>query len=163
MKYCSECGAKLNEKKIKKEDYNLIKKTNKRSFIISAGILLIIAASLCIVLGTSAILDAKNISDTDYYDFNYNEDYSYHWAQFQMKLFLGAVSLSAFTIGLISALLILKKTFFTLVLLGIFNVNIASLLSIGNNIGMFLLIGLPIFILSMISMVFVIHSKNKFN
>ena len=64
MKYCSECGAKLDEKSIKKEENNLLKKPNKRSFIISAGILLIIAASLCIVLGTSAILDAKNISDT---------------------------------------------------------------------------------------------------
>lgn len=162
MKYCPECGEKIDTKSKRIDNEKPFKKTDKRGLIISAGILLIIAASLCVVLGISAILDAEHDSNRDYYDYGYDDYYSYKWVNIEMKYFIGVASFSAFTIGLISALLIFKKTCFKIVLLGFFNVNIASLLSIGNHIGMFLAFGLPIFVLSLLSMIFIIHSKNVF-
>jgi len=151
--YCSECGKKISAKE---------KKSNKKGFIISAGILIIIAAGLCMALSGSAFLNAVNTPNPYYYNWDHYNYNSYDWIQYEMNLVIALVSIFAFSTGVVSGLLILKRSSFKYSLIGIIFVNIASILSIGNNVIVFLLIGLPVFVLSLITMIFTIHSKEFF-
>lgn len=193
MKYCPECGAKL-EKKQKKTD-----ELGKRSrYLTYAGVLAIIAASMCIVTGIIGMTvysqgeyheeyqpvnylvtkqyegritinkyDLKPAKTIDCYEPSTYKYYSgefidrYHTFQPQ-HIVAGVVQFFGFFFGLNSGILILLRKMFPLVILGLATLMGAAILLAALNIFAFIILGVPMLVMSIISMVFTCLQKKEF-
>lgn len=125
---------------------------------IAAGILTIVAACACIITGVIGLIFSA-VSGI---------------AQFLIQ---GVIAVLAFAFGLTSGIMSLKRSYFVITIIGICIITVAGLVNvvmfgvpIGFNYGiavasilMGLLFGLPVVILSILSIIFVTLSKREFS
>ena len=133
-------------------------KQRRTSFPIAAGILAIIAACACIITGVIGLI-LSAVSGI---------------AQFLVQ---GVIAVLAFAFGLTSGIMSLKRSYFVITIIGICIITVAGLVNVvvfGVPLGfnyviavapilMGLLLGLPILILSVLSIVLVLLSMREFS
>jgi hypothetical protein len=151
-------NALINEKPIERN-----RNVHKTSFPVAGGILTIIAAGIIIfyaIYYTSSIA-AIVINSNSYY---YQEDLTY----LVFVILAGVWSFLAFGLGLAAGILSLKRKHFALSSVGISSLLVGGLFSIlgiglsGRGWSFGVIVGLPIIILAILSMIFVGVSKNEF-
>jgi len=161
MKYCPECG-----KKIKKKNKIGINHSKKNNHIKASGILTSIAASLCFLIGVIGLLAFS--SGTWYYCEQSNYDYEYYQAPYHYNVPMSQYVLTAafgffgFIFGLISGILILLRKLYSLTLIGQIFIMLASLMLLTVEFWFFILLGLPILVMTIISIVFTSIYQNEF-
>jgi len=157
MKYCHECGTKLEEK----EEHAPILKTKegmnhkKSKMLKAAGTLVLIAAIISIYIGVVGIGFSWEQSNGGYHDYSY---YIYH----PESLTVGIIGLFGFIFGIISSTLIYIKKMFSLTIVGLGILFAAAALSGVLGFSPFIVLGLPILILGTISTVFACVSRKEF-
>ena len=166
MKYCQECGNKLKEtSKNHEENKIIVGSDTKRKLLTAAGILTIIAASLCFIVaifGMAAYTsEGYNPGMYDYYSTYPQYQYSYleHSIHYGLTTAFGFF---AFALGIISGILILLKQLFSLVTVGLVGLMGVALLLVVFELWFFVLLGIPILALATLSMVFTAISKSEF-
>jgi len=168
MKYCQECGTKLKEAHQHPKNYkgknNEKDNPKKHGFLKAAGILIIIAASLCFIVGIIGILTYTNGTCYDYpsdsgYGMSINYDNCMHMNQYVLT---AAVGFFAFAYGLISGILMLVRKLFSLTMIGQVSIIGAAILLVSVEFWFFLLLGIPILVLASISVVFASISRDEF-
>jgi len=154
MKYCSECGKEL------KNDASKNKKSNGRnSYLVAAGIMVIVAASLCILVG---IFGAIEFSEGDY------QHYPSYWDDYSERTFLpqhlltSMFGLSAFIFGMLGGISILSKKLFSLSVVGIMLIMTAAVSLMLLSPVHLILLGLPILVLACISLAFTCLKREDF-
>ncbi len=159
MKYCHECGTKLEEIE---EKHMSIVKTNelidhkKSKLLKAAGILVFISVLFCIYIGIFGIGFSWEQSYESYRGYSYN---NYH----PEKLIAGIFGLFGFIFGIISGVSIYTRKMFSLSLVGIGVLFTAATLSAVLGPAAFIVLGLPILIMGTISTVFTCISKKEFS
>jgi len=166
MKYCQECGSKIKEaSKNHEENKIIVGNDTKRKFLKAAGILTIIAASLCFIVAIIGLVAYTNEVYTpgvyDYYSTYPQYQYSYQEYLPQYGL-TAAFGFFAFFLGLISGILILLRKLHSLTLFGIVGMMGAAILLVIVQWWFFVLLGVPILVLTILSMVFTAISKSEF-
>jgi hypothetical protein len=156
MKYCPDCGIKINTEAGSPQDDNQPNhkeqpKSLKRAYQKTSGILTIIAASLCLIISIAGIMFYQANS----YSYYTNDNHA-------MMLSVGFLGLFTFALGLVSGVLILMKRLFSVAINGLLMITLLSFLSIAVNIWCFILIGIPIVILSTLGLVFASISREMF-
>jgi hypothetical protein len=161
-KYCPECGAKLGCK--------------RATILTAAGILTIIAASLCIFIGIIGVVTYSE--DKVVYREWLKEDYLqeakeypicgtpypityYHYAPPPQYLIVGIFGFLSFLFGLTSGILILLRKLFCLTIIGLALIMGTAVMLIMLDI-IFIPLGLPILVMGVISTVFTCISKKDF-
>jgi hypothetical protein len=140
--YCPFCGI------------DLVKVKKHTGFPIAAGVLTIIASCIAFIPGIIGFIQTFSFVNNDY---NYS---SYFFAYFFMAIF----GILSFALGLTSGILILKRKHFVLAFLGIaFNIFAAVVTSLAVPYLVGLIFGAPIFVLSIISLVFTAISRKEFS
>ncbi|HEC82114.1 MAG TPA: hypothetical protein ENI42_06825 [Thermoplasmatales archaeon] len=193
MRYCPECGTKLEEKQNKA---NEIGKRNR--YLTYAGVLAIIAASMCIVTGIMGItIYSQGEYHEEYQPVNYPlvkqhgsyvildkcdvkpvktincyepATYRYYSGEFidryytlqPQHLIGGVVQFFGFFFGLTSGIFILLRKMFPLVILGLATLMSAAALLAALNIFVFIILGVPMLVMSIVSMVFTCIQKKEF-
>ena len=154
MKYCSECGKEL------KNDASKNKKSNgKNPYLMAAGVMVIVAASLCILVG---IFGAIEFSEGDY------QHYPSYWGDCSEKTFLpqhlltSMFGVSAFIFGMVSGISILTKKLFSHSVVGIMLIITAAVSLILLSPVHLILLGLPILVLAFISLAFTYLKRKDF-
>jgi hypothetical protein len=135
------------------------KQTQSRTgFPIAAGILTIISACTCIVTGIIGLI-------------------LFAMSSISQFLAQGVIAVFAFAFGLASGIMSLKRRYFAMARIGMYIMIVAGLINVavfGVPLGysysiavaptlMGLLFGLPILILSVLSIIFVSHSMKEFS
>ncbi|HEC86311.1 MAG TPA: hypothetical protein ENI49_00325, partial [Thermoplasmatales archaeon] len=160
MKYCPECGARLEGLEDRR-----VERSNKRSkYLITAGILTIIAACMCVIIG---ILGVVTYSEGKYYeDIYYMEESkgvypytgicgtpylrSYRTLPSQY-LIVGIFGFLSFLFGLTAGILILLRKLFCLTLIGQAILMGTAILPVIADLAYFVLFGIPILVMSVVS------------
>lgn len=161
MSYCPECGEKINENN-KKEKTN----HKKNNFLKASGVLTTNAASLCFLIGVIGLLAFS--SGTWYYyeqPYYYPETYygPYHYnVPMPQYVLTAAFGFFAFIIGLASGILILIRKLYNLTLIGQIAIIVAAIMLLTVEFWFFLLLGVPIIVMIVLSIVFTSISKNDF-
>lgn len=164
MRYCPECGTKIEKANKNHETVN----HKKISFLKAAGVLTSFAASLCFIIGIIGLL-AFSSGAWYYYDYYplhpdyemYYPPYHYYVPMTQYVL-TAAFGFFAFILGLISGLLVLMRKLFNLTMIGQVIIMVAGIMLLAVEFWFFLLLGIPILVIVAISMVFTSMSKNEF-
>jgi DNA-directed RNA polymerase subunit RPC12/RpoP len=132
--YCPYCGAQIKV---------TIRKTT--GYPIAGGILGIIASCLCIFMGIIGLIDS-----TYYYD--------------EFVFFMSVFNLIGFAFGLTGGILTLRRKNFPMAIIGISLILTSSVITMSATFGSpFLIVfGLPISILSILSLIFTAISKSEF-
>ncbi len=164
MKYCQECGNKLKEtSKNHEEEKNIVGNETKRKLLTAAGILTSIAAVLSffvVIIGLLAYANGPDYSSAvDYYEYTVYYDYTPASPQY---LLISAFGMFAFIMGLVSGILILLKRLFSITILGIVGLMGAALLLVVIELWFFVLLGIPILVITTLAMVFSAVSKSEF-
>ena len=155
MKYCPECGIKLEEINGHYETNKAKKPSHKRSgFLTAAGVLAIVAACMCFIIGIIGIL----LFIQGEYTYG---PYGEHIHR-PGHLLAGLFGFFAFSFGLTSGILILKRKIFSLVMIGLTSMIAASILLVIVNLISFVLLGTPTIVTVVISTVFTGVSKKEF-
>jgi len=162
MKYCQECGSKIKKtSKNHEENKIIVGNDTKRKLLKAAGILTIIAASLCfIVVIIGLVAHANGSPNSAPYD-GYYEYYDYTIPQTQYLLDV-AFGMFAFILGLASGILILLRQLFSLTTIGLFGIMGAAFLLVVVELWFFVLLGVPMLVLATLSMIFTAVSKSEF-
>jgi cytochrome c oxidase assembly factor CtaG len=160
MKYCHECGTKLEEIE---EKHTPILKTKegtnhrKNRLLNAAGTLVIIATILCSIIGVVGIYFCLELGHDGYYA-SYPL-YNYH----PEKLITGIFGLFGLIFGIISGVSIYTRKMFSLALVGLGVLFNAASFSAVLDIAPFIVLGLPILIMGTISTVFTCVSRKEFS
>ncbi|RLF26490.1 MAG: hypothetical protein DRN01_04650 [Thermoplasmata archaeon] len=197
MKYCPECGAKLEEKHEKKKKSSEIGKISR--YLKYAGVLAIIAASMCMVTGfMGMIIYSQGEYHEEYYQpvsyplVKQHEEhiitnkvsirprivddcykppvYRYYAGDFidryytfhPQYLVASIVQFFGFFFGLTSGVLILLRKLFPLAILGLATLIGAAVIVAALNILVFIILGIPMLVMSIISMVFTCIQRKEF-
>ena len=162
MKYCNECGAKLEETKekhtqtVKKKD----EVNHKKNYLLrAAGSMILIAAILSIVIGFVGVGLSQSSVEIDHY---YNHEY-YAYRLSAEKLITGIFGLFGFIFGIISSVFLYTRKMFSLTIIGIGTVLTAASFSAFLGPAPFIMLGLPILIMGSISTVFTCISRKDFS
>jgi len=170
MKYCPECGAKLEGLKDIKA-----RRSNKRSKLLTtAGILTIIAACMCVIIGIFGVVtysEGKYREDI-YYMEEGKEVYSYigicgtpylrsYRTLPSQYLIVGIFGFLSFLFGLTAGILILLRKLFCLTLIGQAIIMGTAILLVIADLAYFVLFGIPILIMLLISTVFYMRIKRR--
>jgi hypothetical protein len=161
MKYCHECGTKLEEK----EENAPILKTKegmnhkKSRMLKAAGTLVLIAAIISIYIGVFGIGFSWEQSYDSYDGYGGYNHYNYH----PEKLATGIFGLFGFVFGVISCTLLYTRKMFSLSIIGLGILFLAAALSAVLGLPAFIVLGLPILIIGTISTVFVCISRKEFS
>ena len=172
MKYCPECGARLEGMKNRR-----IKNMNKKSkYLTAAGILTIIAACMCIIIGIVGVVtysEGKYYRDI-YYMEETKEEYpytgicgtpyfkSYYYTLPSEYLVVGIFGFLSFLFGLTTGILILLRKLFCLTLIGLAILMGTAILLVIADVVYFVLLGVPILIMGIVSTVFTCISRKEF-
>ena len=161
MKYCQECGNKLKEtSKNHEENKIIVGNDTKRKLLKAAGILTIIAASLCfIVVIIGLVAHANGSSNSTPYGYYEYYDYTIPQTQYLLDVAFG---IFAFILGSVSGILILLRRLFSLTTIGLFGIMGAAFLLVVVELWFFVLLGVPILVLATLSMIFTAVSKSEF-
>lgn len=166
MKYCQECGSKIKETgKNHDENKIIVGNVTKRKLLKAAGILTIVAASLCFLV---AIIGLVAYTNEVYVPGEYDYYYTYPQHQYSYQEYLPQYSLTtafgflAFVLGLVSGILVLLRKLHSLALLGIISLMGASILLVAIQWWFFVLLGVPILVMATLSMIFTAVSKSEF-
>jgi hypothetical protein len=125
-----------------------------------AGILEILSASICLIVGILGL-----VSFMPYYNYYY---YSYYWL-----LIMGVFGVIGFIFGLTGGILAFKRTDFAIVVLGASTTMLSGLISIialamvsyatlPYQVLIFGFLGVPIIVLSTLTLIFVAISRAEF-
>lgn len=159
MKYCPECG-----KKIKNTNKAEIEHYKKNNFLKASGILTSNAASLCFLIGVIGLLAVSsgvwNYYQQSYYEYD-PQPYHYNVPMPQYVL-TAAFGFFAFVFGLISGILILIKKLYSLTLIGQIFIIIAAIMLLTVEFWFFILLGIPILVMTILSIVFTSISQKEF-
>jgi hypothetical protein len=138
--FCPNCGASLMVKK------------GRSGFLTAAGVLTIIAACVCLVVGIAGI--ATYDSGEYYYPYGYTHPPEY--------LFTGIIGLAGFAFGLTAGILALMRRALPLVIIGMSLIMLVGLLTAVWGSEGFILAGVPLLILGILSVVFTGVSRKEF-
>jgi len=166
MKYCQECGSKIKETSKNHEENKIIVGNEiKRKLLTAAGILAIVATSLCFIVAIFGLAaytsEGYNPGMYDYYSTYPQYQYTYleHSTHYGLTTAFGFF---AFALGIISSISILLKQLFSLVTVGLVGLMGVALLLVVFELWFFVLLGIPILVLTILSMVFTAVSKSEF-
>jgi hypothetical protein len=157
MKYCPECGKEL---KSKNEASEIKKSKKKNPYLMAAGIMVLIAASMCIFV---AIFGAIEFSEGEY------RHYPTCWDDCSERIFLpqhlltSMFGVSAFIFGMISGISVLSKKLFSLSIVGNMLIMTAAISLILLSTVHLILLGLPILVLAIISLSFTCFKRKDFS
>lgn len=138
----------------------------KTGFPITAGILTIIASCMSIIIGIAGVIAFAN--SFSYYYYNYY--YRYYYGPDYGWLFLAIFDILAFAFGLTGGILSIRRRQFTLSIVGmslglvsgfVTMIVAGGLVRDGSWVGA-LAFGLPMIILSILSVIFAAVSKGEF-
>lgn len=166
MKYCHECGTKLE--KIKGEHTQITKKkeevNHKNNMLLkAAGHMVLIAAILSIFIGFAGIGLSQSLIEVDGYSlggYYYQDSYAYHL--YTEKIIAGIFGLFGFISGIISCVSIYTRKMFSLALVGLGVLFTAAAFSAFLGLFLFIMLGLSILIMGTISTVFTCVSRKDF-
>jgi hypothetical protein len=130
--FCPNCGASLMVKK------------GRSGFLTAAGVLTIIAACVCLLVGIAGIA-------------TYDSGESY-----PEYLFTGIIGLAGFAFGLTAGILALMRRALPLVIIGMSLIMFVGLLTAVWGLEGFILAGVPSLILGILSVVFTGVSRKEF-
>lgn len=125
----------------------VVRKFKHSGQVTAAGILTIISSCLCLVLGIIAMIYLLT---------------SYYYPYYPYYIFIVIFGILGFGFGLTGGIYILKRKIFALGLVGVILVIIAAVVSI-PNITLFILLGIPIVIMAIISLTFIATFKHEFS
>ncbi len=153
---CPNCGKEIREEDALFCPYCALplKLMKKRSgFPTAAGVLAILSASFCMVWAIPALINAINYFGSRWYSSSYSI----------FMLISGLFSIVAFALGLAAGIATLKRQRFPLAVAGQ-SVVLASSIVIGFFMpyGFGWILGVPLLVLSIISVVFTAISKKEF-
>ena len=157
MKYCHECGTKLEETE---EEHTPILKTKegmnpkKNRLLNAAGTMVLIASIFSLFIGLVAIGLSWEHTGHNYVDYYY-----FH----SERLTAGIFSLFGFIFGIIGGVLIYTRKMFSLTLIGIGLLFNSTAFSAVLGLTPFIILGLPVLIMGIISTVFTCVSRKYFS
>jgi hypothetical protein len=150
-------NAPVNEEPNEPQTPQKTRTVHTTGFPIAAGILTIIAASLTIVNALLLVIQIGNFSSIIYY-FEHNLPF------LVFALFVGIWNFVAFGLGLTGGIFSIKRKHFTLSIVGISFLIVSGVFSLlGTGLsGWWMMIGIPVIILGILSVIFIGVSKNEF-
>lgn len=166
MKYCHECGAKLENKEENSNPIKIKEGANhkKNKLLKAASILAIIITILCTLIGIISInsqdlLKVESSYSNSYHSSSYHQ--SYHLST--GVLMTGIFGLFGLIFGTISSVSIYTRKMFSITIIGLGVIFTAAVFSATLGLFAFILLGLPILILGTIITVFTCISKKEFS
>ena len=155
MKYCPECGLELKklDKEFKKSEVKT--PTSFKKYRISSSILTIISASLCLIFAIIALMYSTGGSHYD--------SYALRNIISNIHLFAAAFGFFSFFMGILSGVSIIYKKSYNIAFNMQFIMIISALLTVLNHIAIFLVLGVPILTMMVISLFMLSFSKKDFS
>ena len=157
MKYCQECGTKLEENEKHATLLKTKEETNSknRKLLKAAGTMIIISAVISIFIGVIGITASWEYSYDGYY---YTSSYNYY----PLKLMAGIFGLFGLILGFISGVSTYTRKMFSLALVGLGFLFIVVAFCGLLGLYPFIMFGVPILIMGTISAVFTCISRKEF-
>ena len=150
--FCNACGVRL----VRASQY--ISTEKKTLYPTAAGILTIIAACVLISLGIIYMAAWIKGQTTYFYPYGPGDYYTRHSGEY---IFAGIFELLGFAFGLTAGILTLKRNLLPMAIVGMALMIVGSILSF-VNLGIGLAFGLPVIVLTILSVIFIGISKREF-